>query len=131
MVTTESHANNYLTTADNGRAHMLVDAPRAKGGGEQGFGPHELLEAALATCINIAVRMEAVARGIALEGVTSKVRLERSEVSVARFEYVLTLAGDLTAVDRKALQDAADSCPVRKTLSKTIQFQACNDRSPA
>lgn len=52
-----------------------------KGGGNQGFRPHELLEAALATCMNIHLRMYAANHGIELGEVTTKVTLDRSSLS--------------------------------------------------
>jgi hypothetical protein len=50
--------------------------------------------------LNMAVRMEANWRGIAIEAVTSSVSLDRTQA------------------------DAAENCPVCKTLSKALAFRA-------
>ena len=123
MITTESQSVAYLTIARNGTHELVLDAPLAKGGGAQGFGPHELLEAAIAACLNMAVRMHAAAHNLPLTSVSTAVRLVRPDNSTTRFEYSLHLIGDLTESQRAALLDAAATCPVRSTLSRTLQFQ--------
>lgn len=57
MIETRSLPKAYRGVATNSQCEMHTDAPLAKGGGGTGFGAHELLEAALATCVNMAVRM--------------------------------------------------------------------------
>jgi putative redox protein len=124
MVTTESGKERFVTIASNGRATIQLDAPIAKGGGGLGFGPHELLEASIGACISMAVRMHAVAHQVPLEGVAASVRIVRPDESTVRFEHTLHLRGPLTDVQREALTAAAESCPVRQTLSRHIEFRA-------
>ena len=102
MVTTESTPRPYVTIARNGRSAIQLDAPVAKGGGGEGFGSHDLLEASVAVHINIAVRMFAAANGIPLEG-------------------------KLTPGQKFALCEAARSCPVKETLSRRIEFHALDE----
>jgi putative redox protein len=123
MVTTQSKRENYRTEFSNGSERALADAPVNKGGAGAGFGPHELLEAAFATCINMAVRMRASQIGVAVDEVTSSVRLDRSAKDRVVFGYSVEIHGDLTTNARAQLQQAADSCPVRQTLSKLIVFE--------
>jgi putative redox protein len=52
----KAHFDTWFT---NGKHEGHCDAPVEKGGGDAGFGPHELLEAALAGCLNIWVRVYA------------------------------------------------------------------------
>jgi putative redox protein len=61
MIRTESLPQTYTTRAMSDRHEMIADAPVDKGGGGTGFGAHELLEAALAVCINMAVQVYATA----------------------------------------------------------------------
>jgi putative redox protein len=124
MVTTESTPRPYVTIASNGRVAIQLDAPTAKGGGGDGFGSHDLLEASIAVCINMAVRMHAAANGIALDGVSTRVELSRPDATTTRFNYSLQLKGPLTESQRDALLDAARTCPVRQTLSSRIEFHA-------
>ncbi len=123
MVTTESGTEKFVTLASNGRTTIQLDAPLAKGGGGMGFGPHELLEASIGACINMAVRMHALAHQIPLEGVASSVRIVRPDAATVRFEHTLDLRGPLTHAQREALTVAAATCPVRQTLSRRIDFQ--------
>lgn len=123
MVTTESTDKRYLTVASNGRETIQLDAPVPKGGAGQGFGPHELMEAALASCLNMAVRMYADANGLPLESVSSQVRLIRPAAGAIRFEHSLELRGPLTDAQRTTLMAEAEQCPVRQTLMCRFEFR--------
>jgi putative redox protein len=127
MVTTESTPRPYVTIARNGRVAIQLDAPIAKGGGGEGFGAHDLLEASIAVCINMSVRMHAAASGIPLEGVSTRVELSKPNAATTRFNYSLQLEGELTPGQKAALYEAARSCPVRQTLSRHIEFQPADD----
>lgn len=102
---------------------LAADPPKDKGGDGEGFGAHELLESALAACMNMAVRMRAVERGIAIPTVRTAVRISRPTSGKVTFNYEVALAGDLSADDRIVLMQAADECPVRQTLSKQLTFE--------
>jgi len=66
MIQTQSRSDRYVTTVSNARRELEADALVNRGGGA-GFGAHELLEAALAVCINMAVRTHAHQQAIPLE----------------------------------------------------------------
>jgi putative redox protein len=127
MITTESTPHPYVTIARNGRVAIQLDAPVAKGGGGEGFGSHELLEASIAVCVNMAVRMFAAANGIPLAAVSTKVGLSKPDATTTRFTYSLKLEGDLSPNQKAALQEAARACPVRQTLSRRIEFQQADE----
>jgi putative redox protein len=57
----------------NGQHHTAADNTPEKGGQGAGFRPHELLEAALASCTNIRLRMYADNYRIHLVGVRTTV----------------------------------------------------------
>ncbi|MBU1230039.1 MAG: OsmC family protein [Proteobacteria bacterium] len=98
--------------------------PRSTAGGPGGFRPHDLLEAAVASCLCIVVRMAADKRGIPLAGVRASVAVNRDAKDESVFEYSLELEGDLTAEQRTLLLRAATACPVKRTLSRRIAFRA-------
>jgi putative redox protein len=127
MITTESTPRPYVTIARNGRVAIQLDAPVAKGGGGEGFGSHELLEASIAVCVNMAVRMFAAENGIPLAAVSTKVELSKPDATTTRFTYSLRLEGDLSPNQKAALQEAARACPVRQTLSRRIEFQQADE----
>jgi putative redox protein len=124
VITTRSQIDAFQTTFSASGHSALADAPTAKGGGGAGFGPHELLEAALATCLNMAVRMQASKLGIPISEVTTIVNLDRSDPVEAAFNYRVTIAGDISPDDRLILDVAARTCPVLSTLAKRLVFGA-------
>jgi putative redox protein len=61
--------------------------------------------------------------GIVIQKVATKVTLDRNLPKQTVFQYELELSGELTEEQRRKLLLAANSCPVRRTLSKTICFK--------
>lgn len=113
-----------MTMVKNAKHELQADAPVTKGGGGAGFGAHELLEAALAVCLNMALRMHAAEHSIPLEDVATRVALRWPQPDTVCFEYAIDLIGPLTDDQRQQLEQVASTCPVRKTLSKRIEFTA-------
>ena len=70
--------------------------------------------------MNMTIRMYADNHGIPLEGVTIKVTLDRNTIEQAIFKYEIEFVGDLEPLHAEQLLQAADSCPVRRTLSRAI-----------
>jgi putative redox protein len=106
----------------NGKHTGRADAPEEKGGRGAGFNPRELLEAALASCLNIIIRIHAQQHDIPLEHVMVSVTLDQRNGAEAVFEYTLELKGPLTEAQRQELVQATQSCPVHQTLSGKISF---------
>ncbi|MDX4953615.1 OsmC family protein [Delftia acidovorans] len=123
MIQVNSLSAAYQGTVRSSTHEVTSDAPVAKGGGGMGFGAHELLEASLAACINMAVRMHADQNGIPLEGVTTRVGLTWPDAHTSRFEYSIAVIGNLTTEQRAELEAVAERCPVRQTLSKKLVFK--------
>lgn len=122
MIEANSKDIRYQTMFTNGKHSAISDTTRGKGGNEAGFRPHDLLEAALASCINLTLRMYADQHGIPLSGVTTRVRLDRSNPEESVFEYEIEFLGPLSKNDHERLHEIAKKCPVRQTLSKRIKF---------
>jgi len=122
VITAASEGPNFRTRITNGTQVVLADAEVGSGGGAAGFLPHELLEASLASCMNVTLRMYAGTHGIPLEGVQTTVTLNRDDPDEAAFEYTLRLDGPLTDDQRTRLARAAAACPVKRTLSRRISF---------
>ncbi len=122
-MTVKSESQNYLTTIV-GR-DIVVDATKAKGGTGLSIRPHDLLEAALATCMNISLRMEAQKNNIQVDEVETRVDIDRSDPEKSIFEYSFTFTPE-GAVDEGILmkfKEAVRECPVKKTLSKKLLFR--------
>ncbi|MGO9777499.1 MAG: OsmC family protein [Terracidiphilus sp.] len=123
MIYAKSQLARYQTRFSDGVHEGVADTTADKGGNHSGFRPHDLLEAALAACVNMTVRMVADHHGIPLRGVTAKVSLDRTHPDEVIFRYDLELDGELTEEQRDRLFQASRACPVRKTLSKRIRFE--------
>ncbi len=122
MITAAGESPHFRTRITNGTDVVFADADAASGGSAAGFLPHELLEASLASCMNVTLRMYADTHGIPLEGVQTTVTLNRNDPDQAVFEYTLRLDGPLTGDQRTRLARAAAACPVKRTLSRRISF---------
>jgi len=123
MVRATSESTRYRTRFSDGPHEGIADTTADKGGQHSGFRPHDLLEAALAACVNMTVRMYADHHAIPLRGVTTKVSLDRSHPDEVVFRYDVDLDGELPQEQKDKLLLAAKACPVRRTLSKQIRFE--------
>ncbi|GAA2803888.1 OsmC family protein [Kribbella solani] len=99
----------------------VADTRKNGVGGTAGLRPHELLEAAFASCLTISARMYLTELGID-DHVTVSVDLGREE-TVTRFRYQVEL-GPAAEAHRDAVLARLEASPVRKTLTKTLVFEA-------
>ncbi|MFA5366907.1 MAG: OsmC family protein [Dehalococcoidia bacterium] len=121
MIVCKSDAKKYRATISNEKDEMTYEAPAEKGGKESGFTPMEMLEAALAADMNVAIRTYADKTGFPLTDVTTYVSVDKSTTSEALIKYSVKLEGDeLNSQQKKLLLQSALQTPVRSTLSKRI-----------
>jgi putative redox protein len=118
MVKTTSSRIRYQAAVTNGRTETSADTVKEGVGGTAGFRPHELLEAALSSCMNITVRLKADELGLVLEAVRTEVSLDRSVSGRAVYKYSLQVDGLVTAEQRTILEEAASRCAVSQTLRR-------------
>jgi putative redox protein len=123
MVRAASEPVRYQILLSDGRHEVVADTAAEKGGADSGFRPHDLLEASLASCVSMTVRMYADRHGIPLRGVITTVTMDRTHPEEVVFRYDVALDGDLTPEQERKLLLAAHACPVRRTLSKPIRFE--------
>jgi putative redox protein len=122
MAIATSDGAAYRTSVRSGDLQLVANTLKNGVGGTDGFRPHDLLEAALAACMNITARMAAAKAGVALEGVTTSVVLSREGHGPVTFQCSLSISGELSEEARAAVVRAVADCPVRRTLSRGIQF---------
>jgi putative redox protein len=102
--------------------HSLVsDSPNAAGGDDLGPDPHELLDAALASCTALTLMLYARRKGWHLDGVGAEVSHEESD-GVYRMRRDIRLVGKLAPEERARLLEIANKCPVHRTLSARIEI---------
>jgi len=123
MIRCFSLAVPYQTAFTNGLHEAVADVPVEKGGAGQGFGPHELLEAAFATCMTMTVQMHAAKHSIPLTEARCEVRIDRSVPNAVTLNYELTFVGPLTDQQSAQLREAASRCPVARTLTGAIALK--------
>ena len=129
MITASSTPTRFKTHFTNEVHQGISDTTADKGGGNSGFRPHDLLEAALASCMTMWLVMQADKHGFALGKATTRVSLDRSSEKTVVFRYAIELEGNLSATEKETLLQAASTCPVHRTLSKNIII-APADRTP-
>ena len=123
MIVCKSDAKKYKATISNDKDEMTYEAPADKGGKEFGFTPFEMLEAALAADMNVAIRTYADKTGFPLTKVTTFVSVDKSNNSESLIKYSVKLEGEeLNSQQKKLLLQAALQTPVRSTLSKRISI---------
>jgi uncharacterized OsmC-like protein len=122
MIKSISERASYQTSFTNGQDVSMADTTSDKGGSGGGFRPDELLEAALAISMNIAIRMFAEKHSIPLTSVSTTVKLDQNYPDETIFNYSLELTGSLSENDRQLLAEAARNCPVQQALSKKLSF---------
>lgn len=66
MIRTTGLVARFQASFPNGSQSATADVPVEKGGDGKCFGPHDLLEAALATCLTMTARMYAEKHGYRL-----------------------------------------------------------------
>ena len=121
MIATSTNAA-FRTLVSNDAHTLDADTTAANGGAGNGLRPHDLLEAAVAACMNITARMVAAEEGIDLSGVEVRVELDRTDPRRTAFRSAIELRGDLSDDERGRIADAVQRCPVRQTLSKELCF---------
>ena len=100
---------------------LLADTSAANGGDDLGPDPHELLDAALASCTALTLALYARRKGMKLADIEIEVDHDESE-GVYRMRRDVRLVGDLSADDRARLLDIANRCPVHRTLSGRFEI---------
>lgn len=123
MIVSESQHEKYQTLFTNEMYSAYADTTKEKGGCEQGFRPHELLEAALACCMNMSLRMRAEKLCIPLKEVKVQVSLNRENPEQPTFEYHVSFENSLSKEDEQTLLQALECSSVRSTLSKPLSFK--------
>lgn len=105
----------------DGQHRLITDEPVHLGGDGSGPTPHELLPAALASCVSTTLLMYASRKGWELGGVAVAVEYD-PRATPRRFDVAVRLGGDLTDEQLERLEAIARSCPVRRSLEAGFEF---------
>lgn len=115
--------NGTLGAVSTIRDHQVVSGTsKQNGGDDEGMSPHELLEAALASCTIITVQMYANRKAWPLES-TDVVVTTDSEGANSHLTRQITFKGNLDEEQRARLLDIANKCPIHKLLTSNIEIE--------
>jgi putative redox protein len=113
-----------------GKHWITTDEPEDVGGGDSAATPHELLPAALASCIATTVRMYARRKRWQLGELAVEVSFD-NDSSPRRCEIRLELPPELSSEQRERLELIARKCPVHRSLEHGVEFTYADPEAPA
>jgi putative redox protein len=111
----------YKVTHTNGRHTFFGDEPVSLGGGDTAPSPDELLEAALATCTLVTLRMYTTHKEWKVGTISVSVALQRDK-EITIITRTLGFEGAITEEQKTRLAQVAKACPVSKTLSGSSEM---------
>ena len=123
MTTASIASTHYRVKLQNGRHEFLADEPKDIGGEDTGPAPDELLEASLASCTAITLRMYADRKKWPVAEIMVTVILERKDNKTI-FSREIVLNGTVDEEQRQRLLEIAKACPVSKTLLGEIEINS-------
>lgn len=85
---------------------IITDTTQDKGGSGEGISPHELLEAAVAACLNITIRMGLDDLKIDADGALVNVNLNRGVEDRTIFEYEYKINAVLSDGQKAKIEDS-------------------------
>lgn len=116
MVSSSIGQEQYRVTHSNGRHQFFADEPAEKGGKDTAPTPDELLEAALASCTLVTLRMYTNHKQWDIGIINISVSLQR-EAGKSIITRVLKFEKQITEEQKQRLIQVAKACPVSKTIS--------------
>lgn len=120
-IDTRLYRTEITTASEN---VIIADEPQEIGGKNLGFNPTELLAASLASCTLITLRMYINRKQWDVSEINVKIDFERdSERNVASFTRKIEVTGVVDQIQRQRLETIANSCPIHKTLTNTIEIK--------
>jgi len=105
----------------DGRHRLVTDEPAQLGGTDTGPAPHELLPAALASCISLTLATYAKTKEWEVGEITVDVAYDNRSTP-RRFDVSIELTGDLSDAQLARLAKAAAACPLRRALETGFEF---------
>ena len=121
MITSAIENENYKVILNNGRHTFYADEPIEKGGNDTAPAPDELLEATLASCTLVTLRMYTNHKQWNVGKINISVLLVR-EHDKNKITRELKFENEITDEQKQRLMQVAKACPVSKTLSGSVEM---------
>lgn len=125
MVKCKNLDKRYKCIIETSNYSIFSDTTKEKGGSEEGIRPHELLEAALASCLNITIRMTLDKLEIEADNVFVAVNFMRNKERKTVFNYhynINNINAELNDLQKEKIEESVANCSVKQTLLKEIIF---------
>jgi putative redox protein len=115
-----------LSTHGPSHATLVTDAPTDNGGKGDAFSPTDLVGTGLGTCVLTVMGLVAQRNKLDIAGARVRVTKEMAAAPlrrIARLNVVITMpkGRDYTADDRRKLESATGTCPVKQSLHPDVQ----------
>lgn len=120
-ITVSQHTPGQLRQTIQINSHQInADLTQASGGTDTGPDPHDLFDAAVATCKAMTLQLFAKRKNIPLQEVKVKISRDDSAENKGLYQLhvSLDLIGDLTTEQREQLLTIADKCPIHKLMTQ-------------
>jgi putative redox protein len=105
----------------DGKHRLITDEPVEVGGEGSAPAPHELLPAALASCVSTTLVMYARRKGWDLGEVSVDVTYDH-RATPRRADITIGISSELSAEQLQALEKVAAACPVRRSIETEFEF---------
>jgi len=126
--------DNFTTSIQTKNHTFIADEPASIGGSDFGPSPYEYLNAALAACTVMTLKMYAERKNWDLQEVFVYISHSRKhsddlQVEVDKPKYLdhiskkLKFVGNLDATQKERLKEIASRCPVHKTIASEVVFE--------
>jgi putative redox protein len=135
----ETGRGRFQQRVTAGRHSLIADEPEGMGGMDSGFGPYDLLLAALGACSAMTIRLYAERRSWPLDRVRVRLRHARihatdcadceikGDAHIDDIEKRIAVEGTLDAEQRARLIEIASRCPVHRTLQSEIKIRTSSE----
>ncbi len=126
--------DEFTTSIQTKKHSLIADEPISAGGADLGPSPYELLNAGLAACTVMTLKLYAERKNWDLKEVYvytshSKKHSDELNVAVEKPSYLdhitkkLRFVGDLDESQKQRLKEIASKCPVHRTLASEVIFE--------
>ena len=105
----------------DGKHRLVTDEPVEVGGQGSAPAPHELLPAAIASCVSTTLVMYARRNGWELGEVRVDVNYDH-RATPRRADIMISLGANLSAQQLELLDKVAAACPVRRSIETEFEF---------